>query len=67
MQTDKVFPTWVWLIYLFLFALSIPWYLPEHHEMQLHFGLPAWLISCVAAVLLMALFSVWMITKYWKD
>jgi hypothetical protein len=66
-EYEKVFPLWVWAIYLFLFLLSIPWYLPDQVAMQLIFGLPFWLISCIVAILLMALFSVWIISKYWKD
>jgi hypothetical protein len=63
----KVFPRWVWAIYLLLFLFSIPWYLPDQLAMQIVMGLPFWLISCILAILLMALFSVWIINKYWKD
>jgi len=66
MKIEKVFPWWVWVIYAGFFALSIPWYLPPHLEMHLVLGLPFWLVSCIAAIFLMACFTLYIINKYWK-
>jgi len=55
------------MVYLALFALSIPWYLPENLAMTTVLGLPTWLVSGVAAVFAMACFTVWMLSKYWTD
>ncbi len=66
MQTKKVFPNWVWMIYTVLFSLSIPWYLPEEQTMHLTFGLPLWLVLCIAAIVVMAVFTIWVIGKFWK-
>ena len=67
MNYEKVFPTWVWLIYLLLFSLSIPWYLPSKVAVDLVFGLPLWLVTCIMVIVIMALFTIWIANKYWKD
>lgn len=66
MKIEKVFPFWVWIVYAVLFALSIPWYLPESVEMDLVMGLPLWLIGCIFAVFAIACFTIFIINKYWK-
>jgi len=63
----KVFPSWVWILYLILFAFSIPWYLPETLSMNLVLGLPLWLVCSVISVVLIAIFTQWIIIKYWID
>ena len=63
----QVFPYWTWIIYLILFAFSIPWYFPAGQEMNLIYGLPVWLLCSISAVLSMAIFTVWIIRKYWTD
>lgn len=67
LHLEKVFPNWVWLVYLGLFALSIPWYLPAQLEMQLVLGLPFWLVACIFVIVIMAFFTIWIIHKYWKE
>ena len=67
MKIEKVFPTWVWMVYVALFTLSIPWYLPANIEMNLVLGLPLWLIGCILAVFLMACFTIFIINRYWKE
>lgn len=67
MSLQKVFPNWVWLFYLVFFALSIPWYLPNALSMQLILGLPLWLITSITAIFIMAVFTLWIINKYWKE
>ncbi|MCB0669866.1 MAG: hypothetical protein KDC80_28770 [Saprospiraceae bacterium] len=63
----RVFPVWAWIIYLILFAFSIPWYFSNGRGMHLIYGLPLWLICSISAVILMAIFTVWIIRKYWTD
>lgn len=67
MKIKKIFPDWVWLVYLLFFIFSIPWYLPKSLEMQLVLGLPLWLISCITAVFLTSCFTLIIIYKYWTD
>ena len=62
---EKVFPSWIWAVYLGLFAFSIPWYLPANLEMELVFGLPAWLISCISFIVITAIFTAWVIQRFW--
>lgn len=67
MHIKKVFPNWVWVIYILLFVFSIPWYFSEPLAMQLVLGLPLWLISSIGVIALSALFTVFILNKYWKD
>ena len=67
LPTNRVFPIWTWVVYVALFALSIPWYLPESLAMKTVLGLPAWLVSCIGAVFGMACFTVWIISRYWQE
>lgn len=64
---SKTFPGWVWLVYLVLFALSIPWYLPASMSMKLIVGLPLWLLACILAIVGMAIFSIAIIQIYWIE
>ncbi|NER14148.1 hypothetical protein GWK08_11900 [Leptobacterium flavescens] len=63
----KTFPSWVWITYLLLFSLSIPWYIPEKPAMMLILGLPLWVIASILSVVITAIFTVWIINKYWKE
>ncbi|MEM7371169.1 MAG: hypothetical protein AAF587_21315 [Bacteroidota bacterium] len=63
----KTFPSWVWLVFASLFALSIPWYLPPDLSMMLVAGLPLWLLSCILAIVGMAFFSLLIIRIYWEE
>ena len=67
MQLESIFPKWVWLVYLGFFVFSIPWYLPADIAMQLIGGLPAWLIFSILSVCLAAIFTSWVIRRFWKD
>jgi hypothetical protein len=66
-QIEKVFPNWVWAVYIVLFTFSIPWYFPEVLAMKLVFGLPFWLVCSILMIFLMALFTVFIIYKFWKS
>lgn len=66
-DVERVFPARIWVIYIVLFAFSIPWYFPEGTGMWLIYGLPVWLITTIGVVVTMAIFTVWVIKTYWKD
>lgn len=58
---------WVWLVYLVLFAIAIPWYWPPSYRGALVGGLPMWVAVTIASVILLAGWTVFVITKYWID
>lgn len=64
-EPDHKLPFWIWPVYLFLFALSIPWYLPDAIGMILWWGLPLWLVCSISAILLIAIFTIWVIQFKW--
>jgi hypothetical protein len=57
----------VWLCYLALFALSIPWYLPSGSLPPLWLGLPYWVVISLACCVLIAGLNVIYIYKSWPD
>jgi hypothetical protein len=60
-------PFWIWLVYLGLFALSIPWYLPADEAPMLWLGVPYWVLISLLAVLAIACFTVFVVSRYWPD
>ena len=58
---------WVWLVYLVLYAVTIPWYWPAGYRGPLIVGLPLWVVVSLLGVLLLAGFSAWVIFRYWQE
>ena len=58
---------WIWAVYVALFALSIPWYLPADASPALWLGLPYWVVLSLAACLAVACFTAFVIQRYWPD
>ena len=61
------FPLWVWAVYLALFALSVPWYLPADETPALWLGMPYWVVLSLTAVAGVAVFTLFVIRRYWPD
>ena len=57
----------VWVVYLLLFAVAIPWYWPTGYRGHPVMGFPLWAAVTVAAVLLLALWTAFVISRYWRD
>ena len=57
---------WVWLVYLALFAIAIPWYWPAGYRGPLVAGIPLWAATSIASVSMMAIWTVWIIHRYWQ-
>ncbi|MBT5874377.1 MAG: hypothetical protein HOH43_13235 [Candidatus Latescibacteria bacterium] len=59
--------SWIWLTYLALFGLSIPWYLPSDAPPILWFGLPHWVVISLIATFVIACFTAMIIYLYWPN
>jgi len=59
-------PRWVWLAYLVLFGLSVPWYLPSG-PVAIWFGLPYWVVMSLGAIGTIAVFTLFVVGRYWHD
>ena len=57
---------WLWLVYILLYVIAIPWYWPAGYRGPLILGLPLWMVVSLLAVLLMAGWTSWVISRYWK-
>ena len=57
---------WLWVVYALLYAVAIPWYWPEGYRGPLVFGLPLWVGVTLLSVLALALWTVLVITRFWK-
>ncbi len=61
------FPRWIWAVYVALFALSIPWYIPEIHPLPIWLGVPYWVVICLVASLAIACFTAYVVHRYWRE
>jgi glucan phosphoethanolaminetransferase (alkaline phosphatase superfamily) len=57
---------WIWVVYLLLFSVSVPWYLPAGAPPRLWFGLPHWVVLSLAAYLSIAVFTAYVVATYWS-
>lgn len=61
------FPGWVFLVFALLFVLAIPWYLPRSVGAMIWVGVPLWVALSLGVTLAIALFTVFVIRRYWPD
>ena len=61
------FPRWVWAVYLLLFAASVPWYIPAHAPLRIWLGLPHWVLISLLATLGVAVFTAFVIGRFWPN
>lgn len=57
---------WIWLVYVLLFGASVPWYLPAGPPV-LWLGLPHWVVISLCASLGVAVFTAYVIKRYWSE
>ncbi len=57
----------VWLVYILLFALSVPWYLPDNPPLRIWLGLPHWALVSLLATLAIALFTLLVVRRFWTE
>lgn len=57
---------WIWAVYVLLFAASVPWYLPAGSPPRIWLGLPHWVVISLAAYLAVAVFTAWVVARYWS-
>jgi hypothetical protein len=55
----------VWLAYLALFVLSVPWYFPAGTGEPFVLGFPLWCLVALACYLLIALLTAWRLDFLW--
>ncbi len=60
---------WIGVVYLVLFALSVPWYLPATgaSPVPLWLGLPYWVVVTLVGNVAVALFTALVAVRYWPD
>jgi hypothetical protein len=58
---------WIWAVYALLFGIAIPWYLPRDESLRIWLGLPHWVVISLAATLGIALFTVFVIRRFWIE
>lgn len=51
---------------MFLFAASVPWYLPPGSPARLWLGLPHWVVISLVAYLAVAVFTAFVVARYWS-
>ncbi len=68
MYTKKSFHRWwIWLVYLILFLISIPWYFPKSGKPRIWLGLPHWVVISLTATIAIACFTVFVLHRYFPE
>ncbi len=57
----------IWVVYLLLFVVAVPWYWPTGYRGPLVLGLPLWAAVSLGAVVLMALWTAFVIRRWWRE
>ena len=62
---------WIWLVYLVLFGIAIPWYwqFPGFDKIAdaIWLGFPAWVVVAVLGSASISTFTAWLWLKYWPE
>ncbi len=58
---------WIWIVYLCLFSLSVPWYHPKESSPKVWLGLPHWVVISLTAIIGVTLFTVFVVYRFWGD
>ena len=58
---------WIWLVYLLLYAVAIPWYWPKGYQGPLVSGFPLWVVVSLGSMLLLAIWTAWVIHRFWRS
>ena len=61
------FPGWIWTVYLLLFGASVPWYIPANAPLRIWLGLPHWVLISLFATLGVAVFTAFVVHRFWPD
>ncbi len=62
---DGSYLSWpIWLTYLLLFALGVPWYWPAG-DTTLWLGMPAWVVVAIGVSAVISLFTAWLLRRPW--
>ena len=56
---------WIGAVYVLLFALSVPWYLPASAPVPTWLGLPYWVVIAIAGSTGVALFTALVVARFW--
>ncbi len=66
-RPSPTFPAWAWPLLAALYALAIPWWLPQETPPVLWFGAPRWVVTALFFGLLVALTVNALMRRYWTD
>jgi hypothetical protein len=56
---------WIWLVYLVLYAVAIPWYWPADYVGPIVLGFPLWVATTLLAILVLAIWTAFVIHRFW--
>ena len=59
-------PVSIWIGYLVLFAIAVPWYWPEGYD-RVWLGFPVWVIVSVVTSLAISVYTSWLFIKHWPE
>ncbi len=57
---------WVWFVYLVLYAIAIPWYWPDDYIGPIVLGFPLWVATTLLSIFALALWTAYVIHRFWR-
>ncbi|MEM9016802.1 MAG: hypothetical protein AAGC68_07290 [Verrucomicrobiota bacterium] len=55
---------WIWVVYVGLFIVAIPWYWPSGDE-RVFLGFPLWVVVSIAMSLVISIYTAWIFLTRW--
>jgi hypothetical protein len=57
---------WIWLVYLVLYEVAIPWYWPDKYVGPIVLGFPLWVATTLSAIFVLAVWTAFVIHRFWR-
>ena len=58
---------WIWIVYVVLYTIAIPWYWPAGFRGPLVLGVPLWAAVSLMGVVALGVWTTFVIFRYWVD
>ncbi|MDF1861386.1 MAG: hypothetical protein P1U87_14315 [Verrucomicrobiales bacterium] len=65
-STSGYHSRWIWVVYLCLFVIAVPWYWPADSR-QILFGFPLWVVVSIATSFVISCYTAWLFLTRWPE
>jgi len=57
---------WVWIVFIILYILAVPWYFPKGYVGPIIFGFPLWALIVFLVTIALAAWVTFVMAKYFR-